>query len=93
MENKRDEELMERSSECSESQGNGAAPNGTAWSPLAVIGCSGREGMMEGKEHLEDELGELQIGDTIDDREQREARARGCESGSRVWCVSSSARV
>jgi hypothetical protein len=54
MENKRDEELMERSSECSESQGDGAAPNGTAWSSLAVIGHSGREGMMEGKEHLED---------------------------------------
>jgi hypothetical protein len=46
MENKRDEELMERSSECLESQGDGAAPNGMAWSSLAV---SGREGMMEGK--------------------------------------------
>ena len=44
MENKRDEELMERSSECSESQGNGAAPNGTAWSSLAVTVRSRREG-------------------------------------------------
>ncbi|KAJ7837145.1 hypothetical protein B0H13DRAFT_1912626 [Mycena leptocephala] len=54
VENKRHEEFMERSSECSESQGDGTAPNGTAWSSLAVIGHSGREGMMEGKEHLED---------------------------------------
>jgi hypothetical protein len=93
MENKRGKELMERSSECSESQGNGAAPNGTAWSSLAVIGRSGREGMMEGKEHLEDELGELRVGNTIDDRERREALARGCESGSRMWCVLSGVRV
>jgi hypothetical protein len=49
MENKRDEELMERSSECSESQGDGTAPNGAVWSSLAVNGHSRREGIMEEK--------------------------------------------
>jgi hypothetical protein len=37
-----------RSSECSESQSDGTAPNGTACSPLAVMGHSGGDGIMEG---------------------------------------------
>jgi hypothetical protein len=85
-------------SECSESQSDGTAPNGMAWSSLAVMGHSGwgRDNGRDGRRELRSWETRNKFEGRGGDREERtvgKRERRGARAGRRQWgmvlCASS----